>query len=71
MSLLDIFFLNRGERCMNSVFCRWLSGIKPRSPSCSWLPSNISAAQASKEDGKKNNFQVEQTGAKNPLSIQK
>lgn len=56
---------------MNSVFCRWLSGIKPRSPSCSWLPSNISAAQASKEDGKKNNFQVEQTGAKNPLSIQK
>ncbi|CAG09832.1 unnamed protein product, partial [Tetraodon nigroviridis] len=33
--------------------------IKPRSSSCNRLPSNISAAQASKEDGKK--LQVEET----------
>ncbi|KAM9376902.1 uncharacterized protein map7d3 isoform 5-T5 [Pholidichthys leucotaenia] len=34
--------------------------VKPRSSSCNRLPSNGSAAQASKEDGKK--LQVEQTG---------
>ncbi|XP_070818131.1 ensconsin isoform X6 [Chaetodon trifascialis] len=34
--------------------------VKPRSSSCNRLPSNDSAAQASKEDGKK--LQVEQTG---------
>uniref|UniRef100_A0A8C4ERJ4 MAP7 domain containing 3 n=1 Tax=Dicentrarchus labrax TaxID=13489 RepID=A0A8C4ERJ4_DICLA len=41
--------------------------VKPRSSSCNRLPSNDNAAQASKEDGKK--LQVEQTGAKDPLSI--
>lgn len=40
---------------------------KPRSSSCNRLPNNGNAAQASKEDGKK--LQVEQTGAKDPLSI--
>ena len=44
-----------------------LSGIKQRSSSCNRLPNNGNAAQASKEDGKK--LQVEQTGAKDPLSI--
>lgn len=50
------------------MFHRCLSGVKPRSSSCNRLPSNNSAAQASKEEGKK--LQVEQTGAENPLSIQ-
>lgn len=49
------------------MFRHCLPGVKQRSSSCNRLPSNANAAQASKEDGKK--LQVEQTGAKDPLSI--
>lgn len=49
------------------MFHHCLSGAKPRSSSCNRLPSNANATQASKDDGKK--LQVEQTGAKDPLTI--